>query len=132
MWLRALLVFVLIAGVETLHGILRVRLLNRPLGDRRARQVGVATGSALILALAWLTVPWIGPPDASDAWVIGATWTALMLVFEISVGRWVFRAPWSRIAADFDVRRGGLLGFGMLVLAAAPWLVGIAHGMFSP
>ena len=132
MWLRALLVFVLIAGVETLHGILRVRFLNRPLGDRRARQVGVATGSALILTLAWLTVPWIAPRRSGDALAIGAAWTALMLAFEIGVGRWAFRAPWSRIAADFDVRRGGLLGFGMLVLAAAPWLTGVARGLFNP
>jgi len=129
---KALAVFVVIAGVETLHGILRVRLLNRPLGDRRARQVGVATGSALILAIAWFTVPWLAPRSHGDAAAIGALWVALMLAFEIGIGRWAFHASWSRIAADFDVRRGGLLGFGMIALAAAPWLAAVGRGVFSP
>lgn len=132
MWLKAVLVFGLIAAVETLHGILRVRLLNRRLGDRRARQAGVATGSALLLAVSWLTVPWIAPRDGGDAFAIGALWTGLMLAFEIVVGRCVFHASWARIAADFDVRRGGWLGFGMLALAAAPWLAAVGRGLFSP
>ena len=37
-------------------------------------------------------------------------------------GRVVFGYPRSRIAEDFDVSRGRLLGFGMLALVAAPWL----------
>jgi hypothetical protein len=41
---------------------------------------------------------------------------------EVLLGRMVFGYPWSRIAEDFDVSRGGPLGFGMLVLAVAPWL----------
>jgi hypothetical protein len=130
MWLKALAVFGLIALAETLHGVLRVRFLNRPLGARRARQVGVFTGSLLILTLAWVTAPWLALPDATSAFAVGALWLALMLTFEIWVGRALFHAPWPRVLADFDVRRGGWLGFGMLVLALAPWLAGVARGAF--
>ena len=130
MWTKAWLACLIIAAMETLHGILRVRLLNRPLGDRRARQVGVFSGSLLILVVAGLSVPWIGPPDAGAALLIGALWVGFMLAFEIALGRLVFRAPWARIAADFDLRRGGLLGFGLLVLGLAPWLAGRWRGLF--
>ncbi|MBX3736316.1 MAG: hypothetical protein KF715_06505 [Candidatus Didemnitutus sp.] len=130
MWWKALAIFALIALAETVHGSLRVRYLNRPLGDLRARQVGVFTGSALILAIAWLTAPWLAAPSAASAWAVGALWFGLMFVFEVWVGRGLFHASWPRVFAEFDLRRGGLLGFGMLVLAAAPWLAGMARGLF--
>ncbi|AOS44183.1 hypothetical protein Verru16b_01244 [Lacunisphaera limnophila] len=130
MLIRALLVCGLIALAETVHGILRVRLLNRRVGDHRARQLSVGTASLLILTIAWFTLPWLAPATPSDAWAIGGLWLAGMLTFEISLGRFVFHASWERILSDFDLRRGGLLGFGMLVLFFAPWLVGRWRGLF--
>jgi hypothetical protein len=47
-------------------------------------------------------------------------WLVVMLAFEIGFGRLVVRASWQRIAADFDLRHGGLLSIGMLVLFVAP------------
>ena len=57
--LKSLVVWLCIAAAETLHGILRIRFLNRRLGDHRARQVGVFTGSLLVLLITWLLVPWL-------------------------------------------------------------------------
>lgn len=130
MLFRALLVWVVIALAEVAHGVLRVRLLNRRVGDHRARQIAVGTGSLLILALAWLLVPWIAPSSRSDALLVGALWTVAMLAFEIFFGRIVFRVSWDRIASEFDLRRGGLLGFGLLVLFLAPLLLARFHGLF--
>jgi hypothetical protein len=52
-----------------------------------------------------------------------------MLALDLGFGRWVFHLPWSRLAADFDLRQGRLLGLGMLVLVAAPLLAARWHGM---
>ncbi len=120
---RALLVWGLIALAEILQGILRVRLLNRRVGDHRARQIGVGTGSLAILIIAWLAVPWIGPESTAECLLVGGLWVVAMLGLEIYFGRVVFRLPWNRIAADFDLRRGRLLGLGMLVLLLAPSIV---------
>jgi len=130
MLLRALIVCLLIAMAETIHGILRVRLLNRRVGDHRARQISVGTASLIILGIAWLTVGWIAPASPRDALAVGGLWLAAMLAFEISLGRYVFHASWDRIWSDFDLSRGGLLGFGMLVLFLAPLLMGRLHGLF--
>jgi hypothetical protein len=127
---RAIIVWLLIAAAEVIHGILRVRLLNRRVGDHRARQIAVGTGSGLILFIAWFTVPWICPDSAPAALAVGGLWLGLMLAFEILFGRLVFRVAWDRIAADFDLRRGGLLGFGMLILLLAPLMVGNLRNMF--
>jgi len=130
MLLRAVLVWMVIAMAETIHGILRIHLLNRRVGDHRARQIGVGTASLIILFIAWLTVPWIAPASRGDALAVGAFWLGAMLTFELILGRLVFHATWDRIAADFDPRRGGLLGFGMLVLFFAPLLLARYHHLF--
>ncbi len=121
--LRAALVWLLIAIAEVLQGMARIKFLNRRVGDHRARQVGVGTGCALIFAIAWFSHPWIGTTSSSHQLAVGLLWLALMLTFNVGFGRLVFRVSWTRIAADFDPRRGGLLGFGMLFLAVAPLLV---------
>ena len=36
---------------------------------------------------------------------------------------------WDRIISDFDLRRGGWLGIGMLILCAAPLLVAKLRGL---
>lgn len=120
---RALVIWLLIAGLEVLQGILRVRFLNRPLGDHRARQVGVLIGSMVVLGIAWLFGPWIRAVSVTERIEVGVLWFTLMLAFDLVFGRLVFRFSWRRIGRDFDVRRGGLLGLGMLVVLLAPLLV---------
>ncbi len=129
MVLKALVVWLLIAVAEVLHGILRVRLLNRRVGDRRARQIGVFTGSLVIVAMAWIFIPWIGASTPADLFGMGLLWLVLMLAFDLGFGRLIFRFSWQRVAADFDPRRGGLLALGMLVLFLAPYLVAKLRGL---
>ncbi len=128
-FLRALLIWLLIAATEILHGILRVRLLNRRVGDRRARQIGVFTGSGIILAITWLTLPWLKASTAGQLLAVGFFWLVLMLALEVVLGRLVFRFSWQRIAADFDFRKGGLLSIGMLVLVLAPVIAGSVRSL---
>ncbi len=129
LFLRAFAIWLFIAAAEVLHGILRVRFLNRRVGDHRARQIAVFTGSGIILAIAWFSVPWLGPSTTGQMLSVGFLWLALMLAFEIAFGRLVFRASWQRIAADFDFRKGGLLSIGMAVLLFAPLLVAKLRGL---
>ena len=121
--LRAFLVWLLIIGVETLHGILRQLTLAPWLGDRTARRVAVLTGSALILTIAVLTSRWLDARDPTRRWTIGAGWVILTVGFEVGLG-WLIAGPdlTARLAEDYDLRRGGLLGLGMVVLLAAPSL----------
>jgi hypothetical protein len=131
MYFRALLVWCLLFALEAVHGALRVRFLVPLTTDLLARQIGVAVGSALILAVAWFTVRWIAAPTRAAWWRVGALWLALMLAAEVTLGRWAFGYPWARIAEDFDPRQGGLLGFGMLVLFIAPWAMARLRGLSS-
>jgi hypothetical protein len=123
MLLRAAIVWVIIALAETLHGILRVRFLNRRLGAHRANQIGVLSGSALIMAICWLLVPWITPESVRECLAAGGVWLFLMLIFEFGLGHWYFRRSWQRLVEEFDLRKGGFLGLGMMVLFFAPLII---------
>jgi hypothetical protein len=106
--------------VEVLHGIARTLFLAPVIGDFRARQIAVFTGSVLIVLVATWSIRWLRPASVRDAVLIGTVWLVLTLAFEIAFGRFVVHATWSRIASDYDVPRGGLLPIGLLVLAGAP------------
>lgn len=130
MYLKSLVVFFFIALIETIHGILRARLLAPKVGDLRSRQLGVITGSALILLAALVSVAWINPPTRLDALYAGVLWVVLMGGYEVALGHFVFKLSWERILGDFNVAKGGFLGFGMLVLALAPLITGRMLGLW--
>ena len=118
---RAVLVWLLMMVIETIHGVLRSLLLVLLVGDLRARQLGVFIGSGLILGIAVLLIDWIRPSSVRELLVIGAMWLVLTLAFEFGLGHALGR-PWSALVADFDLTGGGLLSIGMVVLARSPWI----------
>lgn len=127
---RALLAWLGIALLEMLHGIARAKLLAPRVGDLRSRQIGVATGSLLILGYSWLVFPWLAIAAPAEALRVGGLWLLCMLVFEFTVGHYVFRFPWKWLLNDFNLLRGRLLALGMLVLTFAPWLCGRLRGLW--
>jgi hypothetical protein len=123
MIVKALLVWLFIALAETIHGILRVKLLNPRVGDKRSRQLAVITGSLIILLIGWISVAWINPRSNADSLLVGGIWLGLMLAFDFALGRLFMRASWERLLADFDIGKGGYLAFGMTTLFLTPLLI---------
>jgi hypothetical protein len=107
-------------AAEVVHGIARSLWLEPRVGDFRARQIAVFTGSAMILAIALVFSRWIGARGSRQLLGVGLLWLSLMLGFEILFGHFVFGYSWERIASDYDPRQGGLLSIGMAALTAAP------------
>lgn len=125
---RGLAVWLLIALAETVHGTVRTIYLKPLVGDLASRQIGVATGSLMILILAYATIGWIGARDRRTLHAIGALWLGLMLGFEVGLGR-LFGMSWQRIVADYLPWQGGYMLLGMAVLAAAPQVAARLRGM---
>ena len=126
---RALAVWLIVVVAETMHGIVRTLWWAPRLGDFRARQVAVFSGSAIILAIAAAFIRWIDPPSRRAALAIGGLWLLLTLTFEIVVGR-ATGASWARIAEDYDLVHGGLLPVGMAILTLAPLVAARARRLF--
>lgn len=89
-------------------------------GEFRSNQIGVLTGSAIILVIAYFTIQWIGATNRSTLLVVGAIWLVLTLAFEVLFGRLVMGASWERIASDYDLLQGGLMPMGLLLLFLSP------------
>ena len=126
-WTRALAIWLVIIVAETVHGIVRQLFIAPALGDLPARQLGVFVGSALIMLIAWLTARWLNATTLKAQLQVGVLWTALIVIFEIGLGAMLGYSR-ERMLADYDVTRGGLMGFGLLFVLLAPTLAAKLHG----
>jgi len=133
-WGRALAVWLLIMLVETVHGVVRTMALAPVVGDFAGRQIGVFTGSLLILAVTYLSIGWLRPGTGRMFAAVGILWVVLTLLFEVGLGRVVLGYPWSRLIADYDIAHGGLMALGLLLMAFAPFIADAwsRHRSFAP
>jgi hypothetical protein len=128
---RAVAVWLLIAALETVHGIVRGLWLEPALGAVVTWRLGFAVGSVLVVAVAWVTSRWLGAATRAGQLLAGLMWLLLMLGFELAIGR-ARGFGWARIAAEFDPRQGGFMLCGLLLMLLAPmlgvWLRGRRRG----
>lgn len=125
--LRAFAVWLVIITVESFHGALRQALVAPVIGDFNSRRIAFFVGLALIFAVAWLTARWLAAPDRRALYLAGLLWMILTACFEIGLGRFVLGLGWPRMLEDYDVSRGGLMGFGLIFLLFAPTLAATAR-----
>ena len=118
---RALVVWLLIAAAESVHGVMRGLWLVPAVGEVAAQRIGFVLGGAIVLGVATLASRWLAATTRTRQGMAGALWCALMAAFEVLVG--LARGyDGTRIAAELDPGRGGLMGFGLLLMLAAPAL----------
>lgn len=127
--LRASAVWLVIVAVESAHGTLRELYLAPLVGDFRARQISVFTGSLLILGVAYLFVRWIRAGSTARLLAVGLLWLFLTLLFEFGLGLFVLGYSWERMASDYDLSRGGLMPFGLVLLTLAPLMAARLRGL---
>lgn len=128
---RSIAIWLVLICAEILHGIARAIFLVPHVGEFRSNQIGVFTGSIIILAIALAFVRWVGATRTTDLLAVGLLWLVLTLAFEVLFGRFVVGASWERLAADYNVLEGGLLPLGMILLLLAPLIAGWLRGSVS-
>lgn len=130
--LRASAVWLIIIAAETAHGVLRTILLAPRVGDLPARQIGVPVGSLLVCGVAFLFIRWIAAGTNLRLLGVGLLWVVLTVLFEIGLGRLILGLSWGRITEDYNVTRGGFLGFGLLIMGLSPLMAAKFRGPGSP
>ncbi len=116
MLFKTLAVGLLLAIGEIVNGNIRVRVLHHLCGKKRAKKISFFSGTTIIYAIAWFTLPWLSPANYLDCYKIGFSWLMIMLGIDIYFGRYVFKFKWNKIVGDFNPLKGNLLGVGMLLL----------------
>jgi hypothetical protein len=123
---RALLVWLGLMVVAIANGTFRQYVLLPAVGSYAGHVVSSVTLSLLILLVAWLSIRWINPTSTRHAWAVGVLWLATTVVFEFVAGHYLFRHPWSKLLADYDVRQGRVWIIVLSTTFAAPrWAAGV-------
>jgi hypothetical protein len=118
--IKIFLGFIFIALAETLNGIFRVKILYKKLGVQKAKIVSFLLGSSIVFILNLILVPWLSPKTISDALIIGFAWMSLMIIYDIYVGKVLFKLSWKKILEDFNIFHGNLLGVGIGLILLLP------------
>jgi hypothetical protein len=116
-------------AAESVHGILRQILLAPVVGDFAARRIAFFTGMVLIFVVAWLLVRWIAAPSIGGLFTVGTVWAVLTLAFELGMGLLVLGYTRERAFEDYDVSRGGLMGFGIAFMIFVPYFAARLRGV---
>jgi hypothetical protein len=118
--IRGLATWLALMDAEIICGILQAIILVSLVDEFHSNQIGVLSGSAIIIAIAFLTIRWIGAELTRELLLVGLVWLLLTVAFEFLFGRFVIELTWERLAADYYVLNGGLMPLGLLVLFFSP------------
>jgi hypothetical protein len=113
------------------HGTLRQLFLAPLIGDFAARRIAFFVAILLIFLITYFFILWINAPTVKSLFAVGLMWMILMTLFEFGLGYFVMNYSREQMLEDYDVSRGGLMGFGLLFMIFAPWLAAKLRGKKS-
>ena len=121
---RAVVVWLLLLTLAILNGAFREAVLNPVMGRQMGHLVSTLLLSALIIAVAWFAIRWIGPASPPAAIQIGIAWVALTLAFEFGAGYWLFHKPMAELLYDYNLARGRIWPLVLVATFLSPLLAG--------
>jgi len=129
MVVRTVLVWFILLVIAVLNGGFREAVLAPQMGRGVAQAVSTVMLSVLILAVGWISVPWIGPQTIQDAWTIGIIWVVLTLAFEFLGGHFLFGKPWQELLADYNLFAGRIWVMVLIVTLMTPVIAFTRRGL---
>ena len=125
--LKALAIWTGILVLAVINGALREAILVSELGMAAGLIVSGVLLSALILVVAYLSLPWVGARRTIELLGIGIGWLALTLVFEFSFGLWQGKS-WQVMLEAYTFKGGNIWPAVLIVTAIAPYLAARLRG----
>lgn len=121
---KALTLWCAILLLAIANGGLREAVLIPLLGEVAALLLSGILLAGLIVAVATLTLPWLGADTQAARVAIGLGWLVLTIVFEFGFG--LMRGQgWAELLAAYRFEpRGNIWPLVLLATALAPWLAG--------
>jgi len=123
LWIKISSICLMLASVETLHGIARTIFIVPKIGNKRAKQYSVISGTLLAFAVCYIMVPWLDINVEYQLILIGLVLAVFMAVFDIVLARFVVKLKWEFIINDFNPAKGNYLIFGLILLIIIPCIV---------
>lgn len=123
LWIKILCLCLMLASVETLHGIGRTIFVVPKLGNKKAKQYSVISGTLLAFAVCYVMVPWLDVNVGYQLVLIGLALALFMALFDIMLARFVVKLKWELIVNDFNPAKGNYLIVGLILLIMIPYAV---------
>ena len=123
LFLKAAVVWFVMALFAILNGILRENLLIPSLGETIAQPLSGILLSILIFILTYLFFPFFAKHKSLTYLLIGVQWISMTLAFEFLFGHYVLGKSWLQILEVFNIFTGNLFTLALLVTLFAPLLV---------
>jgi len=116
----AWLVFMFIAIV---NGIAREKVYKPAVGDLTAHQISTVIFVSLIFVVTYLILQASGL-QLTDlaALFMGSIWLITTILFEFLAGHYVFKNPWEKLLADYNILKGRIWILVLLATFLAPYI----------
>lgn len=118
---------VLVAGVETPHGIARNLFVAPRIGSKKANQYSIISGMLLAFLTCYFMVPQLGLFATSHLLAVGLILALFMASYDIALARWLMKQKWRTIRDHFNPFKGSFLIVGVLLLLLFPLIVMRLH-----
>lgn len=124
---RALVVWFAILLLAVANGLFREAVLIPMLGKAPGMVLSGALLSGIILAVAYLSLPWLATRVSAQLFAIGSWWLVLTLVFEFSFG-FLGGKSLSQILEAYAFKDGNTWPIVLLTTLVSPWLAAKFRG----
>ncbi len=125
--LKSLAVWVGILLLAVFNGALREAVLIPKFGTAAGLVLSGLFLSALIILVAYISLPWIGTRRPAELVAIGLGWLVATLVFEFSFGLWQGKS-WNVMLDAYTFKGGNIWPVVLVVTALAPYLAAKIRG----
>ena len=124
---KALVIWVGILFLAIANGMLRESVLVPGFGTPTALVLSGLLLSALIIGVAYFSLPWLHISRPLVLWIVGLGWLVLTLVFEFSFGLWQGKS-WSELLEAYTFKGCNLWPVVLAVTALAPYIAARLRG----
>ena len=125
--LKALIIWAGILALAVANGALRESVLIPGLGTPAALVLSGSLLSALIIIVAYLSLPWLQIRRPVQFWFVGFGWLALTVIFEFSFGLWQGKS-WTELLEAYTFKGGNIWPVVLAATALAPYIAAKLRG----
>ncbi|MEI8592673.1 hypothetical protein [Photobacterium sp. Hal280] len=124
---KALVIWVGILVLAVANGVLRESVLVPRFGTPVALVLSGMLLSALIIGVAYFSLPWLHVRRPLELYTVGAGWLVLTLVFEFSFGLWQGKS-FSELLEAYTFKDGNIWSVVVATTAFSPYIAAWLRG----
>lgn len=120
---KAFTIWFVILLLAIFNGLFRESVLVPELGSTSGFVVSGLLLSAVIIIVAYISLPWLGSTRATQLLAIGFGWLALTLIFEFSFGLAQGKS-WQLLLEAYTFKNGNIWPVVLFTTTIAPYVAG--------